>query len=204
MLAHSVKEACWASPLSSREYISWLLSVCQPDMPLWLSFGQIMLTWENSSIRLQLLFWDYCTISKQRPPDAPLVSLYFLNFKAAHGGNYALGYVLSIFVSTQHFLVHTSFTSMPSESKLNSFVLDLSFIFAAQSVNHRCNSMRIRFFLSSSFCFLEVLFYSGYVFLLRSINTTLFASLEKSSFFFLVRGKHTHQHRSLSRTVFPN
>ena len=70
---------------------------------------------------------------------------------------------------------------MPSESKLNSFVLDLSFIFAAQSVTHRCNSMRIRFFLSSSFCFLEVLFYSGYVFLLRSINTTLFASLENQA-----------------------
>jgi len=69
---HSVKEAGWASQFSVREYISWLLSVCQPDMPLWLSFGQIMLTWENSSIRLQLVFWDYCTISKQRRPDAPL------------------------------------------------------------------------------------------------------------------------------------
>jgi len=63
----------------------------------------------------------------------------------------------------QHFLVHTSFTSMPSEFKLNSFTLDFSFIFT-KLVDHWCNSKRIRF-LSSSFCYL------GYVFLLRSINS---------------------------------
>jgi len=31
---HSAKVVCWASSLSGREYISWLLFVCQPDMPL--------------------------------------------------------------------------------------------------------------------------------------------------------------------------
>jgi len=36
------EEACRISPLSGREYISWLLFVCQPDMSL--SSGQIMLT----------------------------------------------------------------------------------------------------------------------------------------------------------------
>ena len=66
------QEACRTSPLSGRQYISWLLFVCQPDMPLWLSSGQIMLTWENSIIWLQLVFWDYGIIPEPRPPDAPL------------------------------------------------------------------------------------------------------------------------------------
>jgi len=63
---------------------------------------------------------------------------------------------------------------MPSECKLNQSTidvtlcaLDFSFVF---------------------FCFLEVLFYSGYVFLLRSINSTLSASLENQASFSLVQG----------------
>ena len=68
---HPVKEACWASPLSGREYISWLLFVCQPDMPLWLSFDQIMLTWENST-RWFLKYpeswhWFVCVLAPSRP-----------------------------------------------------------------------------------------------------------------------------------------
>ena len=69
------EEACRTSPLSRREYISWLFFVCQPDMPLWLSSGLIMLTWENSIIRLQLVFWDYSIIPEPRPADAPLALL---------------------------------------------------------------------------------------------------------------------------------
>jgi len=55
----------------------------------------------------------------------------------------------------QYFLVHTSFTSMPSEFKLNSFVLDLSFILLL-------NQSTIDVTLCASdfsflfFCFLEV------------------------------------------------
>jgi len=74
------KKACCTSQLSGKEYhgasyinyISWLLFVCQPDTLLYLSFEQIMLTSQNASFRLQLVFWDYSTIPKQRPPDAPL------------------------------------------------------------------------------------------------------------------------------------
>ena len=66
------EKACRTSHLSGRKYISWLFFVCQPDMPLWLLSGLIMLTWENSIIRLQLVFWDYGIIPEPRPPDAPL------------------------------------------------------------------------------------------------------------------------------------
>ena len=88
----------------------------------------------------------------------------------------------------QYFLVHTSFTSMPSEFKLNSFVFGSFIYFAAQSVNHRCNSMCIRFFFR-----LLLFFSSGYVFLLHSINSTLSASLENQASF-IWSGRHIHQH----------
>ena len=79
---------------------------------------------------------------------------------------------------------------MSSEFMLDSFVLDLSFI----SLLNRsvidvtlCASDFSFVFL----CFLEVLFYSGYVFLLRSINSLLSTLLEKSSFVSQVRRTHT-------------
>jgi len=74
---------------------------------------------------------------------------------------------------------------MPSEFKLNSSIidvtlcaLDFSFIF---------------------FYFLEVHFYSGYLFLFRSINSPLSASLENQASF-LWSAEHIHQQK---RWVIP-
>jgi len=79
---------------------------------------------------------------------------------------------------------------MPSEFNLNSFVLDLSFI---SLLNQSIIDVTL-YALDFSFvflCFHEVLFYSGYVFLLHSIYSLLSASLENQASF-LWSGKHIH------------
>ena len=71
---------------------------------------------------------------------------------------------------------------MPSEFKLHSFVLDLSSISLLNQSIIDVTLCALDF--SFVFCFLEVLFYSGYVFLLRSINSTLSGFLKIKLLFF--------------------
>ena len=87
---------------------------------------------------------------------ASLVSLYFLNFLSC--ALLKLYFRICTLYSSrvrQHFLVHTSFTSMPSGSKLNSFVLDLLFILL---LNHSIIDVTLCAldFSFVFFCFLEV------------------------------------------------
>jgi len=83
---------------------------------------------------------------------------------------------------------------MLSEFKLNSFVLDLSFI---SLLNQSIIDVTLCTLDSSFvfFCFLEVLFYSGYV-LLCSINSMLSGFHRKIKLLFSGPGEHIHQQTS--------